>query len=266
MAKRFQVVIVGGGPVGVALAVQLGMRGVTCGLVESRTDLGRIPKGQNLTHRTLETFYFMGLVDELRAVRLMPPGFAIGEITTYRDLNSPYFHAPKGRSIVHDFYFEKNDRLPQYQMEKVLRAKMATFPHVEARFGWNATKIEQDAHGVRIAIEKGVEKETWEADYVVGCDGGHSLVREQIGIPRSGTDFDELMVLVVFRSKEFHEGLKARYPERSTYRAMHPDLKGYWKFFGRIDVGEGWFFHAPVPKNTTRENFDFAGIMHEAAL
>src|SRR4051812_10333087 len=239
MANRYQVAIVGGGPVGVALAVQLGMRGVTCAVVESRTDLGRIPKGQNLTQRTLEHFHFMGIVDELRASRLMPPGFAIGEITTYRDLNSPYFHAAAGRLLVHDFYFEKNDRLPQYQMEKVLRAKMATFSGIEARFGWTATRIEQDAHGVQVSIEKDGAKEIWEADYVVGCDGGHSLVREQIGIPRSGTDFDELMVLVVFRSKEFHAGLKARYPERSTYRAMHPDLKGYWKFFGRIDVGEG---------------------------
>ena len=265
MAKRFQVVIVGGGPVGVALAVQLGMRGVSCGLVETRTDLGRIPKGQNLTHRTLETFYFMGLVDELRASRLMPPGFAIGEITTYRDLNSPYFHAPQGRSMVHDYYFQKNDRLPQYQMEKVLRAKVASLPGVEARFGWTATRIEQDAHGVRVAIEQGATKETWEADYVVGCDGGHSRVREQIGIPRSGTDFDELMVLIVFRSKEFHEGLKKRYPERSTYRAMHPDLNGHWKFFGRIDVGEGFFFHAPVPKGTRRENFDFTKMLHETA-
>lgn len=265
MAKRFQVVIVGGGPVGVALAVQLGMRGITCGLVETRTDSGRIPKGQNLTHRTLESFYFMGLVDELRAVRLMPPGFAIGEITTYRDLNSPHFHAPQGRSMVHDYYFQRNDRLPQYQMEKVLRAKMDALPGVEARFGWTAKTVEQDHDGVRVAIEKGSEKETWEADYVVGCDGGHSLVREQIGIARTGTDFDELMALIVFRSKEFHEGLKQRYPERSTYRAMHPELKGYWKFFGRIDVGEGFFFHAPVPKNTTRENFDFTKMLHEAA-
>ena len=60
MVKRHQVIIVGGGPVGVALAVQLGMRGISCALVESRTELGRIPKGQNLTHRTLEHFYFMG--------------------------------------------------------------------------------------------------------------------------------------------------------------------------------------------------------------
>ena len=263
--KKVQVTIVGGGPVGVALAVQLGMRGVSCLLVESRTGLGRIPKGQNLTHRTLEHFHFMGIVDELRASRMMPPGFAIGEITTYRDLNSPYYHAAAGRLLVHDYYFEKNDRLPQYQMEKVLRTKMAALPGVEARFGWTATTIEQDASKTRVTITKDGVSEIIEADYVVGCDGGHSVVREQIGIPRIGTDFDELMVLIVFRSREFHEGLKKRYPERSTYRAMHPDLKGYWKFFGRIDVGEGFFFHAPVPKETTRDNFDFLGMLHEAA-
>jgi len=45
---------------------------------------------------------------------------------------------------------------------------------------------------------------------------------------------------------------------------MHPDLNGYWKFFGRIDVGEGFFFHAPVPKDTTRDNFDFKGLLQEA--
>ena len=103
-----------------------------------------------------------------------------------------------------------------------------------------------------------------EADYVVGCDGGHSIVREQIGIPRSGHDFDQLMVLIVFRSRELHDELGKRFPPKSIYRAMHPDLNGYWKFFGRIDVGEGWFFHAPVPKDTTRDNFDFLGLLQEA--
>jgi len=267
MAKRFQVAIVGGGPVGVALAVQLGLRGMSCALVEPRTELGRIPKGQNLTHRTLEHFYFWGIVDELRAARFLPPGFAIGEITSYGDLNSPYWFAPAGRELVHDYYFQKNDRLPQYQMEKVLRAKMAALPNVENRFGWTATSIEQDDGCARVAIVKegSSEREMLEADYVVGCDGGHSLVREQIGIPRSGHDFDQLMVLIVLRSRELHEGLNKRFPEKSIYRAMHPDLKGYWKFFGRIDVGEGFFFHAPVPPDTTKDNFDFLGLLHEAA-
>jgi 2-polyprenyl-6-methoxyphenol hydroxylase-like FAD-dependent oxidoreductase len=267
MAKRFQVAIVGGGPVGVALAIELGMRGISCGLVESRTGLHNIPKGQNLTHRTLEHFYFWGIVEELRAARFLPPGFAIGEITAYGDLNSAYWHAPAGREVVRDYYFQANDRLPQYQMEKVLRAKMATLPNVEARFGWSASAIVQDDNGVRVTVgrEGGSEQEVWEADYVVGCDGGHSLVRQQIGIPRGGTDFDQLMVLVVLRSREFHEELKRRFPERSIYRVMHPDLHGYWKFFGRIDVGEGFFFHAPVPPGTRRDNFDFLGLLHGAA-
>ncbi len=264
MAKRHQVIIVGGGPVGVALAVQLGMRDISCVLVESRTDPGRIPKGQNLTHRTLEHFYFMGIVDELRAARFLPPGFAIGEITSWRDLNSPYWFAPAGRELVHDYYFQKNDRLPQYQMEKVLRAKMAMLPKVEARFGWTAAKVEQDANSARVTVAKDGEIEVLEADYVVGCDGGHSVVREQIGIPRSGHDFDQLMVLIVLRSRELHEKLGERFPPKSIYRAMHPELKGYWKFFGRIDVGEGFFFHAPVPKDTTRDNFDFMGLLQGA--
>jgi 2-polyprenyl-6-methoxyphenol hydroxylase-like FAD-dependent oxidoreductase len=53
MARRFQVVIVGGGPVGVALAVGLGLRGISCAVIERRTGLQNIPKGQNLSPRTL---------------------------------------------------------------------------------------------------------------------------------------------------------------------------------------------------------------------
>ena len=89
-------------------------------------------------------------------------------------------------------------------------------------------------------------------------------MREQIGIARSGHDFDQLMVLIVLRSRELHDELGKRFPPKSIYRAMHPDLKGYWKFFGRIDVGEGFFFHAPVPRDTTRDNFDFRGLLYDA--
>ena len=86
----------------------------------------------------------------------------------------------------------------------------------------------------------------------------------QIGIERSGADFDQIMVLALFRSKELHEKLK-RFPPRSTYRVLHPDLKGYWQFFGRVDVGESWFFHSPVPANTTRDNYDFQGLLERSA-
>ena len=141
-------------------------------------------------------------------------------------------------------------------MEKVLRAKMATLPNVEARFGWTATQDRAGRGGrARHRGARTAAPRCWQADYVVGCDGGHSMVREQIGIPRSGHDFDQLMVLVVLRSRELHEGPASAFRRRRPTGCMHPDLKGYWKFFGRIDVGEGFFFHAPVPRNTTRGQF-----------
>ena len=64
-----QVVIVGGGPVGTGLAIDLGQRGISCCLVERYTEPQPIPKGQNLTQRTLEHFYFWGAEPELRAAR-----------------------------------------------------------------------------------------------------------------------------------------------------------------------------------------------------
>jgi 2-polyprenyl-6-methoxyphenol hydroxylase-like FAD-dependent oxidoreductase len=266
MKKAHQVVIVGGGPVGMALAVDLGLRGVSCALVERRTRPHRIPKGQNLTQRSVEHFFFWGIADELRAARILPPEFPMNGIVAYGSLTGEYWYAPPLREIVNSYYFQENERLPQYQLEEVLRTRMAELANVESRFGWTAETVEQDDAVARVAIaeEGGAGREILEADYVVGCDGSHSIVRNQIGIACGGADFDQLMVLAVFRSRELDEGLK-RFPARSTYRVMHPDMKGYWQFFGRIDVGEGWFFHSPVPADTTKDNFDFHGLLQKVA-
>ncbi len=270
MSKRYQVVIIGGGPVGTALAVELGQRGISCVLVERRLEPQRIPKGQNLTQRSVEHFYFWGVADKLRAARMLPPSYPMSGIVAYRDLNNDYWYAPPLREIVNSYYFQNNERLPQYQGEQVLRARMAELPSVEARFGWIAETIAQDAAGVRVTIAQesvqagGSGRRTIEADYAVGCDGGHSMVRETIGIARGGADFNELMVLALFRSRELHQKLE-RFPPRSTYRVLNPDLQGYWQFFGRVDVGESWFFHSPVPANTTRDNYDFHGLLQKVA-
>ena len=265
MTKRHQVVIVGGGPVGVALAVDLGLRGIACALVERRVEPQRIPKGQNLTQRSVEHFYFWGIADELRAARVLPPDYPMSGIVAYGSLTGEYWYAPPLREIVNSYYFQENERLPQYQTERVLRARMAELANVEGRLGWSAQMVEQDAGGARVAIvEEGGGREILEADYVVGCDGSQSTVRRQLGIERGGADFNQLMVLAVFRSRELHEKLK-RFPPRSTYRVMRPDLKGYWQFFGRVDVGEEFFFHAPVPPDTTKDNYDFHGLLQKVA-
>jgi 2-polyprenyl-6-methoxyphenol hydroxylase-like FAD-dependent oxidoreductase len=267
MTKRYQVIIVGGGPVGVGLALELGLRGISCAVIERRVGLHNIPKGQNLTSRTLEHFYYWGVLEELRASRIMPKEVPASGITGYRTLISEHWYALPGREITNSYYFQDNDRLPQYDMERVLRARQATLPNVETRWGWSVKSVTQDAGTVRVAIAEdgGPGSEELEADYAVGCDGGHSLVREQIGIERGGTDYDQLMLLAVFRSKDLHEELGKRYPVRSTYRALTPEWPGYWLFFGRIDVGEGWFFHAPIPNDTDRKTFDVHALVEKVA-
>ena len=152
VSRRYQVIIVGGGPVGVGLAVELGRRGIACALIERRTSLQMIPKGQNLTQRTLEHFYFWGIADALRAERVMPPGYPIGGVTAYGTLMSEYWKAPPGREAVRAFYVLDNERRPQYRLEGVLRRRLRDLPAVESRFGWAATTIAQDREGVRVTI------------------------------------------------------------------------------------------------------------------
>src|SRR5579883_615946 len=200
----YEVAIVGGGPVGLGLAVELGQRGVSCVLIERHLVPQPIPKGQNLTNRTVEHFYFWHCADELRAARVLPPDYPIDGVTTYGNLMSPYFYAGQsfgGRgSAVRDFYFQDNERLPQYCTEAVLRNRVQQLPSVTTLFGWTAERVEQDEVGTSITVLNGEERLTLKALYVVGCDGGKSLVRESMGIDREGRNFDQRMVLAVFRS------------------------------------------------------------------
>jgi glycine/D-amino acid oxidase-like deaminating enzyme len=83
------VVIVGGGPVGLGLAVTLGKAGVSCALVERQPEPSPIPRGQNLSARSMEHFYHWDCADDLRAARLLPPGFPIGGITAGPDRAPP---------------------------------------------------------------------------------------------------------------------------------------------------------------------------------
>jgi hypothetical protein len=131
--------------------------------------------------------------------------------------------------------------------------------------GWSGTDLAQDADGVALTIgeHKGRGRQVLRGSYAVGCDGSRSFVRDAAGIAQTLSDHDRLMALLVFRSPELH-ALLERYPGKAFYNVLHPDQQGYWLFFGRVDHGISWFFHAPVPLGTTRDNFDFRRMLHDA--
>jgi len=259
------VVIVGGGPVGMGLAIDLAQRGVRCVVVERYPTPQPIPKGQNLTQRTMEHFRSWGAEKQLRAARTIPPEYGIGGLTAYGTLLGPYSYDWLQRSLVKPYYYTANERLPQYATEAVLRARLAELPDAQTMYGWNAERVTQDTSGVTVEVagRGGEGRKTLRARYVVGCDGSRSSVRAQSGITQTLEDHDRLMVLLVFRSPELH-ALLERFPGKSYYNILQPELEGYWKFLGRVDLGNTWFFHAPVPLGTTEDNFDFRSYLHGA--
>ena len=259
------VVIIGGGPVGLGLAIELGQRGIRCIVAERYTQPQPIPKGQNLTQRTMEHFHFWGAEPQLRAARTIPPEYGIGGLTAYGSLLSGHHYDWLQRELVKPYYFKDNERLPQYETEKVLRQRVAALPTVQVLYGWDADTLTQNETSTTVTLtERSSQKQqTIRAAYVVGCDGSRSKTREQAGITQTLSDHDRCMVLLVFKSQELHT-LLSRFPGKSFYNVLHPELKGYWKFFGRVDLGNTWFFHAPVPMGTTADNFDFKKYLHES--
>ena len=259
------VLIAGGGPVGLGLAIELGQRGIRCAVIERHVQPQPVPKGQNLTQRTLEHFHFWGAEPALRAARTIPPEYGIGGLTAYGTLLGPHHYDWLQRELVRPYYFQANERLPQYATEGVLRRRVAELPSVEMLLGSTVEAIAQDGDGVTVDVAErgGSGRRTLRARWLVGCDGSRSNVREQAGITQTLSDHDRLMVLLVFRSHGLH-GLLGRYPGKSYYNVLQPELEGYWKFLGRVDLGSTWFFHAPVPPGTTEHNFDFRAYVQEA--
>ena len=260
-----QVLIAGAGPVGMALAIDLAHRGTESLVVERLLRPRPLPNGQNLTQRTMESLHRWGVADSIRSARIIPKSFGIAGLTAYGSLLSDHTHDWLQRGKVAQYYSQDNDRLPQNETERVLGQRAAQRSAITLLRGWTVRETSIVDGGVETVIEEthGDGTAVVQSTYVVGCEGARSAVRQSLGFTETREEHDRRMVLLVFQSRELHE-LVERYPGKSYFNIITPELDGYWKFFGRVDLGQRWFFHAPVPRSTTADNFDFCALVHEA--
>ena len=258
-----EVVIVGGGPVGMGLAIELGQRGVSVAVFEKRTTLSPIPKGQNLTQRTGEHFLAWGTIDCIRAALPATTSLGIGGVTVYRNLQGEHSYDWLSRSEVREFYAVENLRLPQYATEAVLRKRVSQLDSVQVFLGHSVQAIELGSEGARLTVRDPTEKiHRVTSPYVAGCDGARSLVRTTAGLPTVTKSHLRRMVLAVFRSRDLSR-IVSRFPGKAYFNALHPAKEGFWQFFGRVGP-DTWFFHTPVQANATAETLDLGAHLSHA--
>jgi 2-polyprenyl-6-methoxyphenol hydroxylase-like FAD-dependent oxidoreductase len=204
------VLIAGAGPAGLALAVELGLRGIECLVVEPRPQPTRLrPRAKTLNARTMEHARRWGLAGRLRAAAPLPVSWSqdVSFCTTFLGREITRFTGVLGLADDGDSP-ERGQQLPQYVLEQVLREVAAELPTVDLRLGWRLQSLDApgpgDADGpvhATLSTPAGVAVPVT-AEYVVGADGARSVVREQIGARYVGATALRPNTGLVFRSRE----------------------------------------------------------------
>ena len=242
-----QVLVVGAGPVGLTLALDLAQRNVHVLLVERNATSIQLPKMERCNARTMEIFRRLGIAERVRDAGLP------------RDVPMDVFLAPSmaGDALVHLPYpsvaaakatiADHNDGRPlepyqlisQYTLEPLLRSIVETYPNIDVRFACEMTSFEQDAGGVTAQLRSDGVASVVRAHYIVGCDGGSSTVRKQLGIALAGQGSIRTLRQALFHS----ETLFDRIP-MGKGRHYHIATAPIFPFIIIQDSTRHWTLHA----------------------
>jgi 2-polyprenyl-6-methoxyphenol hydroxylase-like FAD-dependent oxidoreductase len=187
------VLIAGGGPFGLTLAIELGRRGIPVVLVDQNPGTTRNAAANATQARTMEHFRRLGFADEIRALGL-PPDFPtdIAYFTRFARHELARFSLPSSRDAKQLVTTlsgswsaaELPHRCNQKFIEPVLRRHAEAQPGVSVNYGWRMTGFRE--HEARIERSDGRESCVVRWKYLVGADGPRSSVRQALGISYTG--------------------------------------------------------------------------------
>jgi 2-polyprenyl-6-methoxyphenol hydroxylase-like FAD-dependent oxidoreductase len=209
-----QVLIVGAGPVGLTLALDLGRRGVRCTLIERNATSIQLPKMERCNARTMEIYRRLGISERVRDAGL--PRNAPMDVFLALSMASPplaHLPCPSVAEATAEIaarndggLLEPYQLISQYTLEPLLRSIVETHPSVNVRFGCELIGFTQDASSLTAVVQpNGAAEETIRAAYLVGCDGGSSTVRKQLGIRLEGEGNIRKLRQALFRCDDLYE-------------------------------------------------------------
>ena len=189
LPEEVEVAVVGAGPTGLTLAGMLSGYGVQTAALDGAPGPARHSRAAVVHARTLETLEPLDVVDEMLGGGVVVPHFGV------RDRDRLLLRVDfDGLPTAHPYTL----MLPQDRTERILLREL----HEQGgRVLWEheAVGLSQDAGGVELVVRGARVERRVRARYVVGCDGGHSYVREAVGIPFQGESYPQSFVLADVR-------------------------------------------------------------------
>lgn len=191
MSERFDVVVVGLGPVGAVLAAWLGQEGLKVAVVERSTEVYPLPRAAHFDHEIMRVFQRLGIVGSVLEHARVAGAYefrnAKGDLLMTARRGGE--HGISGWAYSYMFN--------QPGVERALRAKIAEMSSVSVRLGHSFVALEQHAETVSVQVsDASGQSYTIESRFLVGCDGAWSGVREAVGITLEDYQFDEPWLVV----------------------------------------------------------------------
>ncbi len=239
---RTQVLIVGGGPVGLSTAMELAFHDVDCVVVEPRSTVSATrPRAKTTSARTMELFRRWSFADEIRRRAPIPVGWSsdISFCTTATGTEIARFTGVLGLDLAgSDLAAEAGQQIAQPVVEQALRDALDDSPRVRVLLGYRLLSLEPRSDGVVgvVGADAATDEIIFSADYVVGADGARSLVRSAMGATYSGGNAGRPNLSIVFRSPGLADQLVGA--PALHYWVLNPGAPGV---VGPLDLADTWW-------------------------